>query len=1205
MSYVPRILHRELHRFSLLNSRCAPKLITPLALALSLILVFADPLGFRTAFAQSTNGSITGTVSDVSGAAVSHAQVVATDTQRGVSFKDVTNDAGLYRISLPIGTYTVQIQKTGFETLRKPAFELELGQLDRFDFTLKVGATSEVIVVDATATPLLKTESAQLDTIIDEKSTNNLPLATRNYVQLTLLVPGSTHPDPSSMNTVQSQQTAGRPFINGNNEQSNNFLLDGLENNQLSDNLIGYSPSPDAIQQFTVITQNPPAQYGNFEGGTITTAIQSGTNQFHGRLFEFFRNDVLNATPWGETTKPKLRWNMFGGTIGGPIVRQKLFFFGDFQAQRYDIPSEAAYATVPTALMRTGDFSELLPGSSTAALWGINIPHLSDPSTYGSAASPRAPLSGYNLANVQYTTAAFPGVSPVAQALFASGLYPLPTTSQHLIDNYTYSTRSSTDVDQGDIKIDYAATSKDRIFARASKSYTSNPLVNSWVLQPDTYSNDWSDGGIAGWTRIVSPAVLNDVRFGVMYTKIHYGVSPGTLGTLAENLGISNGNTNNGQIIDGLPELKFGSYFTPVGSTAVTALFADTSLQADDNVTITHGRHTFNVGFQFRRYRINTFFSTNGGELGSLTYSGVWTSPTGRNSASKGGVGLGMADFVYGAPSSEGRGANSGTWGQRATVIAGYIQDDWRTTKTLTLNLGLRYDNHLPWVEVNDKAVNFDLETGRPIYPAGQKQAAVLNPLYAAYDPEVASNRATYNSYNGGWNFQPRIGFTWNPGILNSKAVVRGAYSVTSYMQGTGTNLRITENAPFVNNFNYSALGDPNDPPLSQMNSPSGGYFNSESGFPANLTPSLSDTGLRVWDPNIKPAVDNMWNFSIQYQLGKSDTAQLSYVGQKVTRIMVPMDYAQFVQNADGSVSPGLFLGEKANDGTTTPSIFQVPDGNPNNQGAFAYGSAAVGNQGYNALQAVYQHRFDRNLEAQLNYTYSKCMADNIGYYGNAHGQSQPGGYYRQDQYNQRAEWGPCYYDTANLFSAYAIYSLPFGKGQAIGKNVNAVGGAFINNWQLSVINIDHTGYALTAIDWNNYSNSWGNFPAVTPRADCNGPVQYVHKYDATAGGMRFWEPTNFADAASPTGFGSCANGTIRGPGESTFDMSLEKIFDLSKAFHLQFRAEAINVFNHPIFQSPDPAYSDGDQFGVAYAYGGNTAAEGERQIQFALKLSF
>jgi len=244
-------------------------------------------------------------------------------------------------------------------------------------------------------------------------------------------------------------------------------------------------------------------------------------------------------------------------------------------------------------------------------------------------------------------------------------------------------------------------------------------------------------------------------------------------------------------------------------------------------------------------------------------------------------------------------------------------------------------------------------------------------------------------------------------------------------------------------------------------------------------------------------------------------------------------------------------------------------------------------------------------LEAQLNYTYSKCMADNIGYYGNAHGQSQPGGYYRQDQYNQRAEWGPCYYDTTNLFSAYAIYSLPFGKGQAIGKNVNAVGGAFINNWQLSVINIDHTGYALTAIDWNNYSNSWGNFPAVTPRADCNGPVQYVHKYDATAGGMRFWEPTNFADAASPTGFGSCANGTIRGPGESTFDMSLEKIFDLSKAFHLQFRAEAINVFNHPIFQSPDPAYSDGDQFGVAYAYGGNTAAEGERQIQFALKLSF
>jgi hypothetical protein len=1159
--------------------------------------------------AQSTFGTVTGTVADPAGRVVQGATITATDTERNVSFTTKTNGAGLYRISMPIGTYTIQVESPGFDVVHQSAFELELAQTDQFDFKLKIGTTSEAVEVTASDSPLLQRDTAQLNTIIDETTTDNLPLATRNYVQMTLLVPGSTHPDPSSMNTVQSQQTAGRPFINGNNEQSNNFLLDGLENNQLSDNLIGYSPSPDAIQQFTVITQNPSAQYGNFEGGTITTAIKSGTNEYHGRLYEFVRNDKFNATPWGVSSsdKPTLRWNMFGGTIGGPILHKKLFFFADYQGQRFDRPTSPAYSTLLTPLMQTGDFSELIPGSPTATLWGVNIPNLSDPSTYGAPGSgnARAPLAGYNLANIKFPTTAFPGVDATAIALFKSGLYPQPTTSQHLYNNYTYTTRQLTDVDQADLKLDYALSDKDHLFARASKSYTSSPQEYSWVLQPDTYSNDWSDSGIAGWTHVLTPAIVNDLNFGVMYTKIHYGVSMGNLGDLADKLGISNGNTNYGQDIPGLPAIKFGSIFSPIGSTDVTALFADTSLQADDGVTITHGRHTLNAGFQYRRYRINTFFSTMGGEAGDLSYSGVWTSPTGQNRANKGGVGLGAADFLYGAPASEGRGADSGTWGQRATVFAGYLQDDWKISRSLTLNLGLRYDNHLPWVEVNDKAVNFDLQTGAPIYPAGEKQATALNALYASYNPEISANRATYKAYNMGWDFQPRIGFAWSPDMLGKRTVLRGAYSATSYMQGTGTNLRITENAPFVNDFNFSAMGDPNDTPSVQKNSPEGSYFTTESGFPANLTPSLSDAGLRVWDPNIRPAIDNMWNLSVQYQLGKHDTAQVAYVGQKVTHIMVPMDYAQFVQNADGSVSPGLYLGEQVNNNATTPSIFQIPGSNHNNQGAYAYGAASVGNQGYNALQAVYQHRFDKNIEAQFNYTYSKCMADNVGYYGSAHGQSQPQGYYRQDQYNPKAEWGPCYYDTTHLFSSYAIYTLPFGKGQAIGKNVNHVANSVIGNWQASAMNMTHTGYATTAIDWNNWSNSWGNFPGVTPRADCDGPVQYVHKYDATAGGMRFWEPTNFSDAASPTGFGSCSNGTIRGPGLFTFDMSLEKMFDIGKIAHLQFRTEAINVFNHPIFQAPQTDYSTGDQFGVAYAYGGNNPAEGERQVQFALKLLF
>jgi hypothetical protein len=871
--------------------------------------------------AQSTFGTVTGTVTDPTGRVVVGAAVTASDTQRGVVFKATTNGAGLYRLSMPIGNYTLLVDAQGFDKVTHPAFELELGQTDQFDFKLKVGSDSEVVEVTASENPLLKRDTAQVDTVIDEKTVDNLPLATRNYVQLTLLVPGATHPDPTTMTTVQSQQTAGRPFINGNNEQSNNFLLDGLENNQLSDNLIGYAPSVDAIQEFTVITQNPPAAYGNFEGGTITTAIKSGTNEYHGRLFEFVRNDAFNASPWSEgntagVTKTKLRWNMFGGTVGGPILHQKLFFFGDYQGQRYDIPSQSQSATVLTSKMQAGDFSEILPGSSTFS----DNPGLvlGDPSTnINPGTGVRATLASNNLANIADPTTAFPGIDAAAKALFATGLYPTPTSVSKLRNNYTYTTRSSTNVDQGDLKLDYAISSKDHLFARASKAYTGSPTLNSWSLIASTYSNNWVDSGIAGWTHTLSPSVVNDLRFGVNYTKNAYGSALSGLGDLATKIGIAYGNSNYGHHVAGLPHINLGSYFTAIGDADVSALFADTSIQADDDVTITRGQHTLHVGFQYRRYRINTFFSTENGAEGHMSYTGAWTG------LSSGASGLGAADFLYGALGNEDRGADNGTWGQRATVLAGYVQDDWKLSRTLTLNIGLRYDNHLPWYEVNDKEVNFDLQTGQPVYPSGKKQAAALNSLYSAFTPEESTNRATYKAYNLGWDFQPRFGFAWSPHILKDQLVVRGAASTTSFMEGTGTNLRITENAPFVYSYSLGFAGNNATSP-NQIQSSTGAYYNTEYGFTSSVSPSLLGGGLRVWDPNIKPAVDVMWNLSLQYQLGKNDTTQVAYVGQKVTHLMVPMNYAQWNRDSSGNVIPGPYLGEAATYAAKA-GIFQVP----------------------------------------------------------------------------------------------------------------------------------------------------------------------------------------------------------------------------------------------------------------------------------------
>ena len=302
------------------------------------LLVFVAVTGiFHYGWSQEVTASITGTVADPSGAAVPGATVTATSQERGVSFTALTNDSGLYRITqLPVGTYALKVEKTGFAMASYPPFVLTLNQVARIDVAMKVGQATETVEVTGAA-PVMETDTTQVDTIINAATNDNLPLASRNYVQLTLLAPGAVSTDPSSFNNGNNTGGyGGRPLINGNREQANNFLLDGMDNNQVSDNLLGYTPAPDAIQEFNLITNNAPAEFGNFEGGIVNATIKSGTNSFHGDVWEFFRNDVLNANSWSNNLqypalpKAKMRWNMFGGTLGGPIVKNRLFFFADY-----------------------------------------------------------------------------------------------------------------------------------------------------------------------------------------------------------------------------------------------------------------------------------------------------------------------------------------------------------------------------------------------------------------------------------------------------------------------------------------------------------------------------------------------------------------------------------------------------------------------------------------------------------------------------------------------------------------------------------------------------------------------------------------------------------------------------------------------------------------------------------------------------------
>src|SRR5437899_1086877 len=322
-------------------------------------------VGANVAWGQDVTAAITGTVTDESGAAIVGATVTAKSVERGVTFAGATNEAGIYRIAqLPVGNYDLKVEKQGFQSSLYPALVLVLNQVARIDVQLKVGQVTQTVEVTGAA-PVLKTEATQVDTIVNAATNDNLPLASRNYVQLTLLAPGAVSTDPASFTSGNNTDFySGRPLINGNREQANNFLLDGMDNNQVSDNLLGYTPAPDAIEEFNLITNNASAEFGNFEGGIVSATIKSGTNSFHGDVWEFFRNDVLNAKSWSNyfnnLPKDNISWNMFGGTLGGPIFKNKLFFFADYQGQRFDHPSSTGPITVFTTAERGGNFSQLL-----------------------------------------------------------------------------------------------------------------------------------------------------------------------------------------------------------------------------------------------------------------------------------------------------------------------------------------------------------------------------------------------------------------------------------------------------------------------------------------------------------------------------------------------------------------------------------------------------------------------------------------------------------------------------------------------------------------------------------------------------------------------------------------------------------------------------------------------------------------------------
>jgi hypothetical protein len=1189
------------------------------------------------AWGQEVTAAIVGSVTDPSGAPINGATVTATDTERGTVWTATTGDSGTFDLlRLPIGTYKVKVTASGFQSVIQPPFTLILNQTARVDVQMKVGNVSETVEVTGAA-PILQTQSVDVSTLIDANTNESLPLASRNYLQLTLLAPGATNVDPSGMREVQSMTNSGRPYINGNREQANEYLIDGILNSEDKNNEVGYTPGIDSIQEFNLITQNASAEFGNYQGGVVSVSTKSGTNKFHGSAFEFVRNNAFDAnlpsSGWtqgvdngllgfnaqGVANIPEFRYNQFGATIGGPIIKNKLFFFADYQGQRV-VNSGVTPAQVLTAQARSGDFGQLCTGfggtfNSSGICTGATAPtDVTTQLVYPNGPNAGNPIPNNNLAAAGYT------IDPVAANIFNdTKLYPLPAVNTLTTNNIFYNSGNNLNNNQGDLKIDFVASQKDHVFGRWSQMDLTQPTFTGCVLcnsGATEGSDEPVDNAVADWTHTISSNILNEARVGFNHVKYNSRITPtSSLGNISEQLGISGGNAQ----APGLVQISIpgnNSSSASLGLQNLVSVFHDAQLQFEDNLILTHGRHQIKTGFQFVRLQQNYIYAGNDGILGNLSIATA--------------TGSGLADFwlgnvAGGTGSPRDFGGQVGTPAElRGQVFGVFAQDDWRVKNNLTLNLGLRFEDHTPLAEIDNRAVNFGLYTGT-IYTATGIDGTTK-----------FGNQALYNNYTGIGDWLPRVGVSWSPDRFNGKTVIRAGLGISEFMEGGGSNEELNMNLPFGVLEQYAPGG------IGTLSQGFGGN-SSAAACPQGIVFSCyAGNRIRVFDQNFKPAMIDQWNLTLQQQLSNSLTFQIGYVGQRGAHLLnfediaqsIPLDASGKVAGAGDpivSVAPGPYLG-----GGAAGSLYLADNVNFGGKETLAGTNMSNSDQKYNALQAVLQKRFASGLEGQVAYTWSKCMSNSPGYFGTGWGSNnatssggQPGW---ENIYNPRLDWGPCYYDQTHIVTSYVTYQLPFGRGKQFGHDMNPALNAVVGNWEIGAIVTLHTGNALTLNNFGGWSGAGGNADntnGIGPQTladlpNCNGTPRLLKQHvnanstpgSPTPGYIQWIDPSNVSAAEAPTGdvgiFGTCSVGDVRGPGYANVDLSLHKEFPITETKRLELRFEGLNAFNHPVWTFlGGPADGSFDPSGSCGAgcnnsnFGRITGSQGARELQFAFKFYF
>jgi hypothetical protein len=793
------------------------------------------------AFAQLDTGAIVGTLRDPSGAALAAATVTLISQGTNAEWKVQTDDNGEY-VSPPlrVGLYSVRAEAQGFKSQTKENVTLQVQDRLRVDFEMVIGSITENIVVSGQAAPI-QTETSSLGQVVNSQQITDLPLNGRDYIQLATLTTGVVSTRSGTNGNVGGSSTGGQnSFVaNGARGTLNNFLLDGIDNNSNDNGGVVLRTNVDAIEEFKIQTNSFSSEFGRSGGAALNAVIKSGTNSYHGTVFEFFRNSTLDARNFFEdpsVKKASFKQNQFGGTLGGYIVRNKLFWFGDYQGTRIRNP-QTLISSVPTEAARNGDFS----GESEI---------IYDPQT-------GLPFPGNKIPSDRFDPIAFNNMA----------LYPLPN-QPGLRNNFKISPSEQDHIDQGDGRLDYVLSQSSQVFARYSMSGRTDvmptPLPGLANGGGSSSGNGFEDakGAALGYTHTFTPSTVNEFRLGFNYVHIRRGIPPGGNQLPTPDLrvpGVPDNPSTNGLT------LFRPSGFRRTGDPGFApTLLASQERQIRDVLSATKGRHTLKFGGEMRWSQFNIFQVPD--PNGTFNFSGQFTSaPDGSN-----GTGSSIADELLGLPISSSI-STLLNLGNRQHVPSFFVQDDFKVNRHLTLNLGLRYEYFSPIVEVNDKQSNFDYTTGQLIVANRNGASRGL----------VTADKA---------NFAPRLGFAWSP-FDSGKSVVRAAYGIFYSGQEirTAAPLQLAYNVPFFSRPSFISDG------ITPILTVSGGFPAVD---PANaIAPPVTSADVRLKTPYYQ-----QWNLAVQQALPWQMSVEAAYAGSKGTHLQVVTDQNQVVTPGPGDV---------------------------------------------------------------------------------------------------------------------------------------------------------------------------------------------------------------------------------------------------------------------------------------------------------------